>query len=103
MNGRILAAVVALQLAVPAVALALDAPTRFGFQMYSGQGDNLTVSAVNRHGHIRRVDLSTVAANPRPELDWTQHLPEYLCATGAGYRSVTVSSDHARRELTCPR
>lgn len=101
MNGRILAAGVALQFAVPAVALALDAPTRFGFQMYSGMGDQISVHATDTAGATVHIDLDTVAANPRPEIDWTQHLPEYLCATHPDYVNVTVSRDSGQRTASC--
>ena len=93
-------AVIALQLAVPVVALLNDPPGRFGFQMYSGLG-GVQATVVNAAGHTRSVDLEQVAAEPRPELDWTARLPEYLCSTVDDARMVHVHQSSSSRSLRC--
>jgi hypothetical protein len=93
--------VVALQVAVPAVALLGEAPTRFGFHMYTAQG-GVTVKAVDAKGSEVVVDLSRVAAGElRPELKWTDILPEAVCAAEPDAARVTVSQSGSGRTVSC--
>jgi hypothetical protein len=89
------------QFCVPAVALSLEAPTRFGFQMYSGMGSSGEVRIVTDDGTHLQQDVSELVAHARPEIDWTQRLPEHLCARHSNYRLVSVIQDDKRRRLSC--
>jgi hypothetical protein len=96
-----LAVVVAAQLLIPGAALVQPAPTRFGFQMYSGQG-SLAIDVVDGAGHALEVDLiEYIAAPPRLELDWTRNLPEYLCTVVPAAARVTVTQPNQSRAMTC--
>ena len=76
----LLAAVIAVQFAVPAVALLQEKPARFGFQMYSGYGEG-SITVLDRDGAELEVDLSALLPRTlRPELDWTRYVPEHFCA-----------------------
>jgi hypothetical protein len=62
--------VIALQIAVPTVALVLPPSQRFGFQMYSGLG-GVAVSVTDDDGVERDLDSpEQLVGKLRPELDW---------------------------------
>jgi hypothetical protein len=70
--------VVGLQVAVPAVLLLTqDAPARFAFPMYSGQG-HVDVLIEDADGREIPFDSTSTIAGFRPELNWWAHLPAYL-------------------------
>lgn len=97
----LIAAVIALQLAVPAVALASGVPSRFGFQMYSGQG-RVAVEAVDSHGAAVPVDLGDIVPGLlRAEFDWTGELPEAVCVATPSAVRVTVSQPDQERTIRC--
>lgn len=100
--GRwLVAAVIAAQIAVPAVALATDVPSRFGFQMYSGQG-GAVVKAVDARGRAVPVDLDSIVPGLlRPEFDWTGALPEAVCAAVPAASRVTVRQADHERSVRC--
>jgi hypothetical protein len=101
-RSRALLAVIALQIAVPLVALVgSDPPTRFGFQMYSGLG-GVDVQIRDRDGEPMAFDLhATLADLARPELDWTTRLPAYLCTRVPGAATVTVRQGDEESTATC--
>ena len=93
----VVAAVILAQIAVPAVALTLDKPARFGFQMYSGYGEG-SVTVLDDAGREIDVDLGALLPRSlRPELDWTQHLQEHFCAEVADAATVVVEQDATGR------
>lgn len=94
------AVIVLLQLAVPAVALAM-APSRFGFQMYSGAGWT-HIDMEDEAGESHELQLSTYAANPRMEVDWTTLLPEHICRQEPDAVRVTVKRWRSQRTIECP-
>jgi hypothetical protein len=99
--GWAICAVVAAQVAVPAVALLDEPPTRFGFQMYSAMGE-VTVEAVDARGEPVDVAPETlVAGTLRPDADWTGVLPERVCDAVPEASSVTVTQPDNRRTVTC--
>lgn len=100
-RGRqwILVAVIIAQIAVPAIALTQEKPSRFGFQMYSGYGEG-SIVVLDADGED--IDVDTPAVLPRtlrPELDWTQHVPEHLCAEVPGAASVVIEQDLTGRSV----
>jgi hypothetical protein len=98
---NLLTAAIIVQFAVPAAALIQPPPTRFGFQMYSGQG-NLTIEVLDGAGQPIEVELTNYfAAPPRLELDWTKKLPEHLCTVVPEAALVTVTQPDQSRSLTC--
>jgi hypothetical protein len=93
--------VIALQVVVPAVALTNGVPSRFGFQMYSGQGA-VTVEAVDARGDEVPVDLDEIVPGLlRPEFDWTNALPEAVCAAEPSADRVTVRQPDHERSVRC--
>ncbi|EON23213.1 hypothetical protein CF8_2755 [Nocardioides sp. CF8] len=95
-----LLAVIAAQVAVPAVALGL-APAPFGFQMYAGTG--WTQVEVTRHdGSTMQIHPTGLVANYRAEIDWTRRLPERICESDSAIAAVTVRRWREDRTLTCP-
>jgi hypothetical protein len=94
--------VIALQIAVPLVALVgSDPPTRFGFQMYSGLG-GVDVQIKDHDGELVPFDLhATLADLVRPELDWTSRLPAYLCTKVPEAATVTVRQGDQESTATC--
>ena len=94
------AALVGVQVAVPAVAL-LMAPAQFGFQMYSGAGWT-HVEMEDRQGNVRELKVASYVANGRGDLDWTQRLPERICVVESEAVVVRVERWRSERSLTCP-
>ena len=91
---------VGVQLAVPAVAL-LMAPAQFGFQMYSGAGWT-HVEMEDRQGNLHELKVAPYVAEPRIDIDWTERLPEHVCAMEADAVTVRVERWRSQRSLTCP-
>lgn len=100
---RLVVAAIAVQVTVPVVALAHGVPSRFGFHMYSGQTPGLAVEVLDVQGQPLAVDLDDYVASGRPELDWTDVLPEAICRHTVAAAEVTVRSRHHERSLTCER
>jgi len=98
---RLVAAAVVVQLAVPAVALWHGVPSRFGFHMYSGRSTGLAVEVLDVQGQRLDVDLDDFVASGRPELDWTEVLPEAVCAGTPAAVQVTVRSRGRERSVSC--
>ena len=72
-------AVIAVQIAVPLIALMLPPPQKFGFQMYSGLG-GVTVSVVDDQGDVHELDhFQKIVGKVRPDIDWLPTLPEAVC------------------------
>jgi hypothetical protein len=99
---RFVAVAIALQVAIPTVALLEGPPSRFGFHMYSGQSA-LEVTVVDADGRTIPVDLDQWVARGRSELDWTDALPPRICAELPEAAEVTVRSGDRVRRLTCSR
>lgn len=100
-GSRVVLAVIAVQVAVPVVALVgSEAPTRFGFQMYSGLG-TATVTITDSQGHEIPFDSGGKLASFRPEIDWTTRLPDYLCEITPGAHRVTVRQSGREGTATC--
>ena len=67
--------------------------------MYSGLGSEIVVTGADG------VDVDVpwkdvIARGPRPELDWTRHLPEHLCRHLEEPR-ITVTVGPTSRTVTC--
>lgn len=93
--------VIALQVAVPAIALMLPPPQRFGFQMYSGLG-GITVSIVDDEGVETDFDgAEQLVGKLRPELDWLPTLPEAVCAAAPEAATVRVEQSDRERTVEC--
>ena len=101
---RAFVAVLALQFLIPLAALVGSAaPTRLGFQMYSGQGE-LTVKVVDAGGSVREVDVPKLLSGARLEIDWIKNLPaEYVCDRYPGTVSVIVTQSDSRDTRTVTR
>ena len=87
----VIALVVLVQVAVPAVALVNDPPTRFGFQMYSGVGEVPSIRLDLADGGSQDLTLREVVAVDRVELDWASRLPSELCARFPAATRVTLT------------
>ena len=101
-GSRVVVAVIALQVAVPFVALVSGpAPTRFGFQMYSGMGGT-TVKVFDRDGRALPADWHDyIASLPRPDLDWKTRLPAHLCVHVPDAASVVVRRSGRESLVRC--
>jgi hypothetical protein len=95
---RALVGLIALQIAVPAVALTMEPPTRFGWQMYSGYDGELLVLGAD--GNPLHYDVSAVfARHPRPELEWDSRVVDELCRQVEGAASVAVTQGRQDRKV----
>src|SRR5215213_1403941 len=97
----LIVAVFALQFLIPLVVLVGNpAPSRFGFQMYSGQGD-VHAYVVDSEGQRKTIDFDDVVANGRTEIDWISRLHrKYVCNTVPGAAEVVVSQVNSRGTRT---
>ena len=93
--------VIALQVAIPLVALLQPPPQKFGFQMYSGLGA-VTATVVDAEGGERPfVEIDRIAAKYRPDTNWLPLLPEAVCASEPDVVSVTVEQSGRSRSIRC--
>ena len=98
----VLVAVVAVQVAIPAVAATLPLPARFGWQMYSGLGEVPDIAILTLDdGTTRGVSVDEVLANGRPEIDWGAYLPPYYCGLYPHATSVTLKAGTHRETHEC--
>ena len=101
MRPRLAVAVLLVQLAVPLVALTQGVPSRFGFHMFAGRGETLSVLVLDRAGEEIPVDVEDFVAAGRPELAWADVLPERVCQRQEGAAVVTVTSRGRTRTVRC--
>lgn len=101
-RGRLVVAVVALQFLVPLIALTLERPVRFGFQMFSGFGA-VRLLVTDHSGERREVAMEDVAVSYRAEIDWLQRMPEHLCHVEPDAVSATVEQHGRSRTVSCER
>lgn len=102
--GRlVVAGVFALQFLIPLIALVgSPAPTRLGFQMYSGAGQ-VQAHSIDRDGNRDEVDIMALVAVARPDIDWISNLPaRRLCAADPGAAAVVVTQGHRTVRHACP-
>lgn len=96
-----MALVLALQVAVPTVALLLPPPQRFGFQMYSGLG-GVGVSVIDGEGvETAFDDAPQLVGELRPEIDWLPTLPESVCDAVPVAVRVRVEQSDRERTVEC--
>ena len=96
-----LGAVIGLQVAVPTAALVLgDPPAMFSFPMYSGRGQ-VSVQVLDEQGNELPYHQWSKVAGDRPEIDWTEYLPEHLCEVVPGAHQVTVTQQGRESRVTC--
>lgn len=92
----------ALQVLVPLIAtLVSPIPSRFGFHMYSRE-EHVSIDIRDTAGTPIEFDDSLVA-KLRPELRWTDDLPEFLCSRVPRAAEVTVSVPGDTRSVLCSR
>jgi hypothetical protein len=92
----------ALQVAVPAIALFGPRPARFGWQMYSALPPVPKAWTVAADGSEKPVDLATLFAAQRAEIDYESVLREGLCdATGANAIRIQATEDAPIEEIAC--
>lgn len=99
---RLLALAIGAQIAVPTLALGVPAPTRLGFQMYSGAGHLPIVELISREASTTRVALTDLVAVPRPEIDWSGLLPDALCRSRPGLSEVRLHYPERLISQQCP-
>jgi hypothetical protein len=92
----------ALQVGVPAIALFGPRPARFAWQMYSALPPVPKAWTVAADGSQNPVDLTTLFAAQRAEIDYESVLREGLCeATGAAGIRIQATEDAAIEEIPC--
>lgn len=99
-GGMAVAAVIVLQVSVPAVALLLPPPQRFGFQMYSGLG-GVRVTVTDVDGRDAPFDAPQLVGELRPEIDWLPALPERVCEALPDAVRVRVEQSDRERTVEC--
>ena len=93
--------VIAVQIAVPLVALMLPPPQKFGFQMYSGLG-GAAVSVVDDQGDVHELEnVEQLVGKVRPDIDWLPTLPEAVCIAVPDAIEVRVEQSGRERSVEC--
>lgn len=94
------AVVVAAQFALPAVLLLDSKQSAFGWQMYAGRVSTTDVEVFDRSGDVMIIDRWS--ARLRPEIDWANHAPPFLCLVNDQVASVRISySDGRINDFRC--
>jgi hypothetical protein len=94
---------VAWQLLVPAAMLFAQRPARFGWQMYSALPDLPRAWLLDAAGHETAVEVSTLFAKDRAEIDYAAALRAGLCDLPGTVAVKLWEPDAASPELIeCP-
>lgn len=91
----------ALQLALPVLALAGPRPTGFGWQMFTAYAPPPSVSVELAGAVVTPVELADVLAHPRPEAELDAALVEGLCDRD-GVVAVILTDLGGTRRVACP-
>ena len=95
-------AVIALQVAIPSVALLQPPPQKLGFQMYSGAERAITATIIEADGSERPFSaFDEILAKYRPDTNWLPLLPEGLCTYDPEATSVRVEQSGKVRSIEC--
>lgn len=95
----VLISVIALQIAVPAIAMTQPKPARFGFQMYSGYGVG-SITVLDVSGDEVTVDAAALLPRAlRPELDWRLHVPAHFCEEIPTAATIVIEQDSTGRTV----
>ena len=93
--------VIALQIAIPLVALLQPPPQKFGFQMYSGLGA-VTATIIDEDGAEQTItEFDQLVGKYRPDTDWLPLLPEALCESNGDAVEVRVEQSGRVRSVEC--
>ena len=93
--------VIALQVAIPLVALMQPPPQKLGFQMYSGLGA-VTATVIDANGTEQTLtEFGDIVAKYRPDTDWLPLLPEAICETYPDAGGVRVEQSGRTRSIEC--
>lgn len=97
----LVAAIAAIELGVPAIALVGDRPARFGWQMYSGVNPAPEAWVEDPAGERHAVDLRALIADTRAEIEWAAPLAEHLCGERDAV-AVVVADREGTVRIPCP-
>ena len=99
----VIVAFLLVQVLVPVAALFGSRPARFGWHMYSALPDVPRAWTVAADGTAKPVDLDTLFAVRRAEIDYAAVLRTGLCdATGAPAVKIRASDSTEPELITCP-
>lgn len=99
MLGVLIVAWLAIQVAVPTVALFHERPARLGWQMYTAVTDLPVVNVRETDGSMHSIDVRALVARERAEADFTTAIADALCRN-ASVAAVIV--DHAGKQSERP-
>lgn len=93
--ATLIAAFLAVQVAIPVIALLSDRPARFGWQMYAAFPQLPDAWLIHADGSEEPVDLTDLFAVRRAEIDYAAALRDQLCsvADAAAVRVVPAEGD----------
>ena len=98
--GVFLAVFLAVQIAIPTVQLLAPRPAPFGWQMYAATGELPTVVAFDDAGTSRVVDVLSLVAAPRAEIDYARLLADRGCDIVDAAR-LRIQSEGTTTEVVC--
>jgi hypothetical protein len=98
--GVLIVAWLAIQVAVPTVALFHDRPARLGWQMYTAVTDLPVVTLRETDGSTHSIDVRALVARDRAEADFTTAIADALCRREA-VAAVIVEHTGTRSERPC--
>ena len=91
---------IALQIAIPLIALLQPPPQKFGFQMYSGLGA-VTATIIDADGMEQTVTDFDKLVGKSADTDWLPLLPEALCESNGDAVEVRVEQSGRVRSIEC--
>lgn len=99
----LIAAFLAVQLVVPAVALFAPRPARFGWHMYSALPPVPQAWIVHADGSSEAVDVTSLFVVPRAEIDYAAALRDRLCGISRAVEiRVQPDADAPMESIRCP-
>lgn len=95
--GRVRAAlfvvIAAIMVALPAVRMLDDGPSRFGWQMFAVSTPVPAFTVVTDDGEVVSIDVEAYTAFVRSDISLVEVLPNHLCRHIRGARHVEVGGD----------
>lgn len=97
----LIVAFLAVQIALPILALAGPRPTGFGWQMFTAFAPPPAVSIELGDGSVLPIELAELLAHPRPEADLDTPIVTALCEREDVVAVIVIAIDGHRR-VACP-
>jgi hypothetical protein len=100
LRGAVVSGVLMLMVLGPTAALDERRPAMLGWQMYSSVTYFPVIEVEKADGTREERQLGNVVSGVRPEVDYFERIPPFLCAKETGVVRVHLKREHPKREAS---